>query len=126
MKKELYINTGAPFPRRDGTTWDRGVVDVPTLDEIARLKYKLKRYFKPVVPQTQPTQEELKESFPDATDGASEQISWPLKMSPETYISLHPNGPHIETAKRLVAEAAEEEEDGEADEEEEEDGEADE
>lgn len=102
-----YRNRGAPFTRDDGSEWERGAVHEPTDNELKRRRYKLRAVVdraEPSPPSTPPLQ----------VDGEE----WPLQMPPDTYIRLHPDGPHKELAQKLVEAAggSEEEADGSADE----------
>ena len=80
-----HLNTGAPFKRKDGSTWGRKAVHVPSPSEFRQRRYKLRPVNKTVEP-----------AVPVRNDG------WPLAMEPELYLELHPTGSHAEQALALV------------------------
>lgn len=87
----LYENTGAPFSRPDGTRIESGGVFEPTAEELGRRRHKLR----PLGPQVaEPQPPPLPESEP--------VVGWPLKMAPERYLQLHPDGPHAAQARTLA------------------------
>jgi len=94
-----YRNIGAAFGRADGTTWGRDQVLVPTPEELGRRGYKLR----PVAAADEapapapPTLVLVDSAHPLAAQG------WPLRMLPETYLKLHPDGPHAALARTLLA-----------------------
>lgn len=98
-----YRNTGAPFKRTDGTVWARNAVHKPTADELRRKKYKLRL-----------VGEERPEMFgwerDEAELPADSGKEWPLKMEPEVYLRMQPEGQHAELARRLLEPPPEEEE----------------
>ncbi len=103
-----YRNTGAPFHRPDGTVWERDAVAEPTEDELRRRRYKLRA-----------VGEERPEMFGWERDAVetpppSDSSDWPLRMTPETYLRMHPDGDHAELARVIVvAQAEDSPEDGE-------------
>lgn len=48
--------------------------------------------------------EEDEDGWEDEDDGedADEEEEWPLKMTPGTYVGLHPEGQHADLARRLL------------------------
>jgi hypothetical protein len=103
-----YRNIGAPFRRADGTVWDTNVVHEPTEDELRRRKYKLR-----VAGDERPEKFgwERDAAEPPSADPGS---AWPLKMDPQMYLRMHPDGQHAELARQLTdgEEEATGEEDG--------------
>lgn len=83
-----HQNTGAPFRRADGTVVERGEVFDPTVEELARRRYKLRAVEGPIAAVPSPL---------DSSVGV-----WPLQMSPETYLRLHDDGIHAALARELV------------------------
>jgi len=93
----LHRNTGAPFRRADGSVWERGEIAEPTQPELKHRKYKLK----PVV-----AVERLTTSFEEPEHKAAVAAGeWPLVMSPERYVRLHPKGQYADLAHTLLAPA---------------------
>jgi len=94
--------------RDDGSVWERDVVHKPTDNELRRRLFKLRAVVDVLLSPSPPS------TLPFQVDGEE----WPLQMEPETYIRLHPDGPHKELAQKLVEAAggSEEEADGSADE----------
>ena len=89
-----YRNTGAPIPRDDGTTVARGAVFEPTDAEIDQLRYKLRA-----------VEGEGGGTVPGP--GSEGKVTttvdgWPLRMTPQVYLRLHPDGPHASRARELV------------------------
>jgi hypothetical protein len=90
----IHRNTGAPFRRKDGTKWERGQDAEPTQDELRLRRYKLK----PVVAAMRLDTEEPAKRVPPVASG-----EWPLVMSPERYLQLHPKGQYSALARMLEA-----------------------
>jgi len=109
-----YRNTGAPFTRDDGTRWEPDMVAEPTANELARRAYKLRPVIEVVEPSPSPP-------VMESSDVAGEegQSPWPLRMSPERYLTLHPEGPHAGQANEILTQQRLDEEertDGDSDE----------
>ena len=88
----IHRNTGASFPRADGSVWGRGQEAEPTEAELRRRHYKLK----PVVAAMRPRKKEELDEVASVAEG-----EWPLVMSPEKYLKLHPKGQHADLARML-------------------------
>jgi len=91
-----YRNTGAPFKRSDGSVVNKGDIFVPTPQELSRRRYKLH----PV----EVTPEQVAYISTDPPIPAPKLARWALRMAPETYLKLHPTGPHADQARALVDE----------------------
>lgn len=87
---EYYRNIGAPFNRDNGARVQSGEVFVPTQRELNRRRNKLRR--------VDPAGEDIRPPEPAPPPPAG----WPLRMSPETYLRLTPDGPHAELARALA------------------------
>ncbi len=93
-----YRNRGAPFRRDDGSVWERDAVHTPTTNELVRRTYKLR----PVL-SLDPASGKVSEQGAEEATGEDEVIpGWPLKMQPDVYIRLYPQGDHAELAQQLV------------------------
>lgn len=95
-----YRNVGAPFRRSDGSLWAQGEVDEPFE---AELRWGLVQLRPADEPWTEPPTEPIatapvssEEVAPPADD------SWNLRMSPERYLQLHPDGKHADKAYELI------------------------
>lgn len=90
-----HRNIGAPFKRADGTVWGTNAVFEPTEDELRRKRYKLR-----AVGMERP--EHLGWARDRVDQPPPQDAEWPLQMSPEKYLQIHPEGQHAEAAKKLV------------------------
>lgn len=92
---ERYRNIGAPFRCSDGTMWGRDEEREadPHGEDITRRIHKMKRVT--VDPNATPQMEKKKL---DLSKG------WPLSMTPEKYLELHPSGEYAELARKLLKE----------------------
>lgn len=95
----LYMNHGAPFFREDGSQIVRWQVFEPTSQELARMSYKIKLYTGPA-----PDPDQLPKPPAPKQPAIEWGGEWPLRMAPDLYLQLHPDGPNAELAKRLLDE----------------------
>ncbi len=102
-----YRNMGAPFHRPDGTVWERDTVAEPTEDELRRRRYKLR-----AVGDERPEMFGLQRDAAETPLPPPDSPDWPLRMTPETYLRMHPDGQHAELARRLSENQPPEEEKG--------------
>lgn len=99
----FYRNTGAPFWRTNAAGEDvvevpKGHVLEPTPRELKQFGYKLE----PVGEQPAAT-DKVVGPLPQPLPPLPKE--WPLKMRPELYLELHPDGVHADLARRLTGSA---------------------
>jgi len=85
--------SAAPWRRADGTLVPPGAVFAATPREHERI-------------QRRPTYQSRLELQVDGSGPAAVREAkevWPLKMSPEMYLQLHPKGPNAALAKKMLA-----------------------
>lgn len=120
-----YVNKGGPWRRPDGKVIPFGATFTPTTRELERmhLRRQIGTRFVAVgeaapvhleAPAAQtvtsaaapvtatPTLPEVVEATVEESVEAQEP-EWPLRMTPERYVQLHPEGPHAEAARAILA-----------------------
>ena len=102
-----YQNTGTSWARPSGGVVARGEIFQATAFEesIFALRRGRGRYrFLVPVPAPTPITEEVggvKVVLAFGTDGEGVP-EWPLKLTPERYLELHPEGPNAELARQIL------------------------
>ena len=90
----MYKNVGARFPREDGSWIERGEVFAPTDAELAQRGFKLRHW--------NPDPSEVTKEAAPALQDDEEQRVWGLKMEPERYLELYPDGPNADLARKVL------------------------
>lgn len=90
-----YKLTGAGFERADGSWVETGTVFEPTESELRRRGYKLV----PVLDSEGVVEDE------NGSEGVIQSNDWPLKMEPDRYLQVHPDGKYADLARKVLKNA---------------------